>query len=113
MSALPKKIAFNLATRFRELRPRVGVENAERRLWADMVNATTGWAVREVDVHDFRRIAGWEAEFDRAVPVAAAVPTVSNGLHPDACGRSPMVCGHCARENAERQAAAKREGASE
>lgn len=54
-----------LAARFRELRPAAG--DPRRRVWADMVNATTGSGiVPESYVRDFREIAGLDMSIDRA-----------------------------------------------
>lgn len=53
-----------VAARFRGLRPPEGT--AERRVWADMVNALTGaGSVREAQLMDFRRTAGWQSPQDR------------------------------------------------
>lgn len=62
------KTALNvLSSRFNTLRPRAGVDNAGRRLWADMVNATTASdVVPEAQIREFRQFCGWEAKFDVA-----------------------------------------------
>lgn len=61
-----------LASRFRNLRPQVGVDNAGRRLWADMVNATTGSGIiADSQIREFRQCCGWEAQFDRAPDLSA------------------------------------------
>lgn len=66
---LTTRESLALASRFRGIRPAGnGTENAERRTWADMVNATTACgAVPEQSVREFRQTAGWERELDAPV----------------------------------------------
>lgn len=64
MAALTIKKSLALAARFRGLRPDAH-SNAERRVWADMVNAVTAsGAVPEPTVRDFRQTAGWDRRQD-------------------------------------------------
>jgi hypothetical protein len=61
-----------LASRLRRLRPQAGLENSERRLWADMVIIFIGCgAIAEAQVREFRELVGWEREIDRPTLVPA------------------------------------------
>lgn len=58
-----------LASKLSGIRPKGnGSENAERRTWADCVNAViASGLVPEAQIREFRQNCGWESELDKAV----------------------------------------------